>query len=232
MAGAEITIAGSDGEFGGYLATPEGGAGPGVVVIQEIFGVNDVMRAISDALAAEGFVALCPDLFWRQAPGLQLSDQNEAELGRAFELFAGFDFAAGVGDIATTIDHLRAEDACSGTVGAVGFCLGGLLAYLAGTRTSVDCAVGYYGVGIEQKLDEAASLAKPLMLHIATGDEFVSVEAQQAVRGALGPNSLVTIHDYEGLGHAFARQGGDHYDAAAARLAGGRTMAFLRTNLS
>ena len=232
MAGTETTIAGPDGEFGGYLATPEGGAGPGVVVIQEIFGVNDVMRGISDRLAAEGFVALCPDLFWRQEPGLQLSDQNEAELARAFELFAGFDVPAGVRDIAATIDHLRGEEGCNGAVGAVGYCLGGLLAYLTGTRTSTDCAVGYYGVGIEQKLDEAANLAKPLMLHIATADEFVSLEAQQIVRGELGANPLVTLHDYEGLGHAFARRGGDHYDAAAVELADGRTTAFLRANLS
>ena len=214
------------------MATPDGGAGPGVVVIQEIFGVNDVMRGISDRLAAEGFVALCPDLFWRQEPGLQLSDQNEAELARAFELFAGFDVPAGVRDIAATIDHLRGEEGCNGAVGAVGYCLGGLLAYLTGTRTSTDCAVGYYGVGIEQKLDEAANLAKPLMLHIATADEFVSLEAQQIVRGELGANPLVTLHDYEGLGHAFARRGGDHYDAAAVELADGRTTAFLRANLS
>ena len=123
-----------------------------MVVIQEVFGVNAVMREITDGLAAEGFAALCPDLFWRQEPGLQLDDQNEAELSRAFELFGGFDVDAGVRDIATTLDRLRSEDACNGRVGAIGFCLGGLLAYLTGTRTSSDCAVGYYGVGIEQKL--------------------------------------------------------------------------------
>ena len=231
MAGMEVTIAGPDGEFCGYLARPEGGVGPGVVVIQEIFGVNAVMRGITDDLAAEGFAALCPDLFWRQEPGLQLSDQSEAEMACAFELFAGFDFAAGVHDIVATLDHLRGEDACAGPVGAIGFCLGGLLAYLTGTRTSTDCAVGYYGVGIEQKLGEASNLTKPLMLHIATADEFVPDEVQTAVRGDLGGNPLVTIHDYEGLGHAFARRGGDHYDAAAAALANGRTYAFLHANL-
>ena len=209
------------------------GQGSSSCAIQEIFGVNDVMRGISDRLAAEGFVALCPDLFWRQEPGLQLSDQNEAELARAFEGSLRVSTSpAGVRDIAATIDHLRGEEGCNGAVGAVGYCLGGLLAYLTGTRTSTDCAVGYYGVGIEQKLDEAANLAKPLMLHIATADEFVSLEAQQIVRGELGANPLVTLHDYEGLGHAFARRGGDHYDAAAVELADGRTTAFLRANLS
>ena len=231
MAGTDITIAGPDGDFAGYLAAPEAGTGPGVVVIQEVFGINPVMRGITDALAAEGFVALCPDLFWRQEPGLQLSDQNEAELARAFALFEGFDVPAGVRDIGATIDHLRTEDGCSGTVGAVGFCLGGLLAYLTGTRTSADCAVGYYGVGIEQKLGEAGNLTKPLMLHIATADEFVPAAAQETIRGGLGDNPLITIHDYEDLGHAFARRGGDHYDAAAAERANGRTSAFLHASL-
>ena len=152
-------------------------------------------------------------------------------MGRAFELYGGFDVEGGVRDIAATLDRLRTEDACTGAVGAVGFCLGGLLAYLTGTRTSIDCAVGYYGVGIEQTLDEASRLSKPLMLHIATADEFVPEEAQAAVRGGLGANPLVTIHDYEGLGHAFARRGGDHYDAAAAELANGRTTAFLHAHL-
>ena len=232
MSGTDITITGPDGDFSAYLAAPEGGAAPGVVVIQEIFGVNVVMREITDGLAAEGFAALCPDLFWRQEPGLQLSDRNEVELARAFELFEGFDFAAGVRDIAATLDRLRGEDACNGKVGAVGYCLGGLLAYLTGTRTATDCAVGYYGVGIEQKLGEAARLSRPLMLHVATEDEFVSHEAQQAVRDELGENPLLTIHDYAGLGHAFARPGGDHYDPAAAGLANRRTLAFLRAHLA
>lgn len=232
MSGTDITIAGPDGDFSGYLAAPEGGAAPGVVVIQEIFGVNAVMREITDGLAADGFAALCPDLFWRQEPGLRLNDRNEAELARAFELYQGFDVDAGVRDIAASVDHLRGEDACNSHVGAIGFCLGGLLAYLTGTRTSSECAVGYYGVGIEQKLSEAVSLSRPLMLHIPTEDEFVPHEAQQAVRDELGENPLLTIHDYAGLGHAFARHGGDHYDQAAAELANRRTHAFLRAHLA
>ena len=231
MRGADVTIAGPDGQFGGYLATPDGDSGPGVVVIQEVFGVNAVMRGIADALAAEGFVALCPDLFWRQEPGLRLSDQTATDLARAFALYEGFDVDGGVRDIAVTLDHLRGESACSNRVGAIGFCLGGLLAYLATVRTSSECAVGYYGVGIDQKLSEAASISAPLMLHVATGDEFVPPEAQQAIHGGLDANPRVTIHDYDGLGHAFARPGSTHYDAAAAELANGRTTAFLRANL-
>ena len=230
MSGTEITITGPDGEFGGYLATPEGGpAAPGVVVIQEVFGVNAVMRGIADGLAAEGFAALCPDLFWRQEPGLRLSDQNEAELARAFELYQGFDVDAGVRDIASTLDRLRGEGACNGHAGAIGFCLGGLLAYLAGTRTSSDCAVGYYGVYLTEHLDE--TFGCPLMLHIAGEDEFMPKEGQDQVHAALDANPSVTLHDYAGQGHAFARKGGEHYDGASADLANGRSIEFLKANL-
>ena len=123
MSGQDITIKSNDGgAFSGYLALPEGGSGPGVVVIQEIFGVNLVMRGITDEWAAAGYVALCPDLFWRQEPGIQITDQSEAEWARAFELFGGFDLDKGVDDLNATIEHLRTLDECSGKVGSVGFC--------------------------------------------------------------------------------------------------------------
>ncbi len=129
MSGTEITISAADGgDFMGYLATPESGSGPGVVVIQEIFGVNDVMRSITDSFAEAGYMALCPDIFWRQEPGIQLSDQTEEEWARAFELFNGFDLEKGVRDLDSTIETLLGMDGCSGKVGAVGFCLGGRLA--------------------------------------------------------------------------------------------------------
>jgi len=145
MSGSEITIQASDGgDFMGYLATPDSGSGPGVVVIQEIFGVNDVMRGITDSFAVAGYVALCPDLFWRQEPGIILSDQSDEEWARAFELFNGFDLKMGVSDLAATINALSGLDSCSGKVGSVGFCLGGRVAYLTATRTDVDAAVGYY----------------------------------------------------------------------------------------
>jgi carboxymethylenebutenolidase len=125
MSGQDITISAKDGgTFSGYLALPEGGSGPGVVVIQEIFGVNAVMREITDDVASMGYVALCPDLFWRQEPGIQITDQSEAEWARAFELFNGFDLDKGVDDLDATIEHLRGMDACTGKVGSVGFCLG------------------------------------------------------------------------------------------------------------
>lgn len=230
MSGREITITAADGgEFMGYLATPASGGGPGVVVIQEIFGVNAVMRGITDGLAGEGFMALCPDLFWRQEPGIQITDQTDEEWARAFELFQGFDLDKGVADLDSTIETLRGLEGCSGKVGTVGFCLGGRLAYLTATRTHADAAVGYYGVALDEHVDE--TIGSPLMLHVAGEDEFASKESQAKVRAALEGNPKVTIHDYEGQGHAFARVGGKHYDKATADLANGRTMAFLKANL-
>jgi carboxymethylenebutenolidase len=229
--GSEITIQGGDGGFMGYLATPATPGGAGIVVIQEIFGVNKVMRDIADGLAADGYVALCPDLFWRQDPGIQLTDQSEVEWARAFELFQGFDVPKGVNDIDATIAHLRGMSDGSAKVGAVGYCLGGLLAYLVAARTSVDCAVGYYGVGIEGMLDEAGAIKGQLMLHIAEEDQFVPPDAQVQVLEGLANNSHIAIHSYPGADHAFARIGGEHHDQEAADLANGRSRDFFRANL-
>jgi carboxymethylenebutenolidase len=228
----DITIKATDGgSFSGYLALPKSGRGPGVVVIQEIFGVNDVMRRITDEVAALGCVALCPDLFWRQEPGIQITDKTEAEWQRAFQLFQGFDQEKGIEDLKATMAALRGHQACTGKVGSIGFCLGGRLAYLTATRTDVDCAVGYYGVGIETLLDEAKNIKKPLMLHIAEKDKFVPPEAQKKVKDALGKNPLVTIHSYPDVDHAFARVGGHSYVKAAAEQANARTAAFFKQHL-
>lgn len=230
MGGQEITLKAKDGgSFMGYLAKPESGRGPGVVVIQEIFGVNAVMRGITDQFARDGFVALCPDLFWRQEPGIQLTDQTDAEWARAFELFKGFDLAKGIADLDVTIEALRKMPGCSGKVGTVGFCLGGRLAYLTATRTKANAAVGYYGVYLTEHLNEI--IRCPLMLHIAGADEFVPPEAQKQIHAALDRHAKATLYDYPGLGHAFAREGGKHWDAQAAKMANARTLTFFGKHL-
>jgi carboxymethylenebutenolidase len=232
MSGRQITIDGPDGSFAGYLASPAAGRGPGIVVIQEIFGVNAAMRAMADEAAASGFFALVPDLFWRLQPGVQLTDKTDAEWQRAFDLMKRFDAALGVKDIQTTISHLRTLAGCTGKVGAVGYCLGGLLAYLAAARTDTDASVGYYGVNIQTMLGEAAAIKKPLMLHIAGKDEFTPPEAQKQIAEGLAANPLVAIHRYPEMNHAFARPRGKHYDQANAGLANSRTATFLRQHLS
>ena len=232
MAGKDVRIKGSDGEFGGYLATPGMDRGPAIVVIQEIFGINQVMRTIADEFAARGYFALAPDLFWRLEPGVQLSDKSDAEWKRAFNLMGRFDQNKGVTDVQATISHLRKMPGCTGRVGTVGYCLGGLLAYLSATRTDSDASVGYYGVSIQDKLDEAHNIRKPLMLHIGGKDQFVPPDAQKKVIEGLKGNSLVTVHVYPEMNHAFARPGGQHYDKANADLANGRSATFFRQHLS
>jgi carboxymethylenebutenolidase len=219
-------------QFEAYLAVPSSGYGPGIIVLQEIFGVNDYMRQVCDWYAAHGFVAICPDLFWRQEPGIELTDQTEAEWQKAFQLYQGLDVVKAVEDSAAALEFLRKHPACSGRVGAVGFCLGGNLAWLLSVRFKPDAAVGYYGVGIEQTLDEASGLQSPLMLHIAEKDQYCPPEAQKQIHGALDSNSLVTIYDYPGQDHAFGRSGGAHYDAPAAELANLRTLEFFVHHLA
>jgi carboxymethylenebutenolidase len=229
---AEITIQAADGgSFSAYLAAPKAGKGPGIVVIQEIFGVNAVMRGIADNLAAQGYAALCPDLFWRMKPGVQITDKTEAEWKLAVGYFGRFDADKGVEDLKATLAALRKHPACTGKAGAVGYCLGGKLAYLMATRSDADCSVGYYGVGIQDMLGEAKSIKKPLLLHIAGKDEFVPPPAQAAIKAGLKGSSNVTIYDYPDCNHAFARIGGAHYDKAAADQANQRSAEFFRRQL-
>lgn len=227
-----LTIKSFDGgEFDAYIARPAGGYGPGIVVLQEIFGVNEFLRDVCDWYAARGFVAICPDLFWRQEPGVELTDQTDAGWQKAFQLYQGLDEAKAVEDAAAAVAFLRRDASCNGRVGAVGFCLGGNLAWLLSARFKPDCAVGYYGVGIEKTLDEAGNLSSSLMLHIAGQDQYCPPAAQKQIHEVLDPNPLVTIHDYPEQDHAFGRPGGEHYDAKAAELANLRTLEFFVRNL-
>jgi carboxymethylenebutenolidase len=220
-----VTIKSFDGgEFDGYLALPASGYGPGIVVLQEIFGVNDHMRNVADWYAAHGFVALCPDLFWRMERGVELTD---AEWEKAIDFYQRLDEAKAVEDSAAALEFLRKHSACSGRVGAVGFCFGGNLAYLLSVRFKPD-----YGVSIEKSLGEANNLGSPLLLHIAGRDQFCPPEAQAQIHATLDSNPLVTIYDYPEMDHAFARPSGEHYDAAAAELANLRSLEFLVNSLA
>ena len=217
-------------EFGAYLAMPKAGHGPGIIVIQEIFGVNAVMRTICDTLAAQGYMAVCPDLFWRQQPNVQLSDKTPEDWSRAMELFQGFHIEAGVRDLLSTLAHVRHRKECSGKVGALGYCLGGKLAWLMASRSDVDCTVGYYGVGLETMLHETHDIRTPLLLHIAEQDEYVPPDAQQKILKDIARNRNITAHAYPAK-HAFARLDGQNHDPAAAQQANERTSAFFARHL-
>jgi len=229
----DVQIKAADGgTFSAYLAEPKGTAkAPGMIVIQEIFGINGNIRAICDAAAAEGYVAIAPDLFWRQTPGVQLDSNTKEGWAEAMKLYQGFSETKGVDDLIAAMAWLREQPRVSNKVGCVGYCLGGKLAYLMSTRSDVDAAVGYYGVAIEGSIGEAGAITEPLMLHLAEKDGFSSPEALKQVQDGLAPIALATVHVYPGQDHAFARKGGEHYDAAAAKLADGRTERFFANYL-
>lgn len=230
MAGAKISINVADGSFDAYVAKPASGEGPAIIVIQEIFGVNPWIREVADRYAAQGYIAVAPDLFWRIRPGIELNDRDPGELQQAFDLFGQFDVAKGVEDIQATIDAARVMS--TGKVGAVGFCMGGLLAYLTACRTDADAVSSYYGVAIDNFLGEAANIKKPTLVHIAGEDKFVSKEAQDKINKGLAGQTAVTVYNYSGQEHAFARDRGEHYDAASAKLANQRTEHLFKNSLS
>jgi len=229
MAGQYIDMKAGDGSgsFRGYLALPAGGSGPGLVLAQEIFGINSTMREVADYYAEEGYVVLVPDIFWRQEPNVELG-YTEADWQRAFGFFQGFDEAKGMEDIQTAITTLRATPEVTGKVGVLGFCLGGKLAYLAACRTDADVSVGYYGVGIDAALGEADKVKSPLVLHIAELDKFCPPEARDKIVQTLKGRPNITLYVYPGMDHAFARLGGEHYDKAAALMAHERTIGALK----
>ena len=225
----KITVA--DGSFDAYVVRPRAAVAPAIVVVQEIFGVNADLRATCHELADKGFIAIAPDLFWRQAPGLDLNAWSEAEWQQGLALYQAFDFDRGVQDVAATLDAARSLDGSSGKVGVMGFCLGGLMTYLTAARTPVDAAIAYYGGSTDAYLDEADGVTAPLMMHLGEEDEFISRAAQANIKQALGDKPNVEIFSYPGCSHAFARHTGSHYDKDAALLANDRTAAFLDKNL-
>ena len=236
VSGETVSIDGPDSKFDAYLARPAQRPAPGLVLMQYICGVNAVMRRLADEFAGHGYLVACPDLFWRQEPGVQLiqdpSKPDPAEQQRALELNAGFDDAAATADLKAALAWLRARSECTGRVGALGYCLGGRLAFLTAARSDADCSVGYYGVNIDRYLGEAGALSAPLMLHIAGADELCSQEAHDAIIDTLDPLDAVTLHEYRGAGHAFALEGGHNYRADAAALANARSLAFLQQHLN
>jgi carboxymethylenebutenolidase len=228
----EIAAADGSGRFGAYLAMPKATPAGAVVMIQEIFGVNGAMRKLSDWVAEMGFIAISPDLFWRQEKAVQLDpDAGQAQWDKAFKLMQGMDQDKAVEDLKATIVHARTMPGANGKVATMGFCLGGRLAYMAAARTDADANVSYYGVGLEGLLGEAGAIKAPLILHIAEKDKFVPPEAQKKVKDALSKNPLVTIHSYPDVDHAFARVGGHSYVKAAAEQANARTAAFFKQHL-
>ena len=226
-----ITVPLKDGEMGAYLAVPDRAPAGAVIAIMEIWGVNDTMRHHAREFAESGFVCLVPDLFWRQMPGVELSDRDPEDVKTAFDLYYDFDYDLGVADMRGTADYLKELPQTNGKVGAVGYCLGGKLCYLMCCRTDIDCAVAYYGTYIEHNIREAPNLHRPFMLHMAMRDRWVQAEVNELLERRLSPNPLVTIQKYPDADHAFARIGGRTYSKPEADRAFTLSTDFFRRHL-
>lgn len=219
------------GSFPAYVAKPAGSPRGAIIVIQEIFGVNPGIVKKADHWASLGYLAVAPEVFWRQAEGINLDSDVPAEFQKAIDYMMAHDFDAGITDVEATIRWIR-NIAGVAKVGLVGYCMGGKIAYQAAARTDIDASVGYYGVGIDQMLNESHAIAKPLLLHIPTADGFVPPEAQAAMHAGLDGNAHVTLYDYDGLDHGFAAEHGVRRVEDAAQLADNRTEAFFAEHVA
>ena len=231
MADEEITVTASDGgRFAAFLTLPPGGAGPGLLVLPEIYNSNEHIRSVAQGFAEDGFVTLAPDVFWRLEPGTYLPYTPEGQAqGRAFN--QRLDVDALIDDLGQCLAMLRARPECTGKLGVTGFCLGGKLTYLCAARHAVDAAVSYYGVKIDNYLDEADEITCPILFHFAEHDSRVPPETVDAIRARMGDRANVAIHVYDGAEHGFNRRGYPPYHEEAAQRAMSRTLEHFRSHL-
>ena len=223
MSSIRITAGDGAGSFDAYLVEPQRKPAGAVVLIQEIFGVNQAMRDAAAQIADWGFIVLVPDLFWRQQPNVEITDKTQEEWQRAFALMNGFDQDKGIEDLKATLAVARKLPGGNGKVGTIGYCLGGRLAVMMATRSDADINVSYYGVGLDALLGEFGRVTRPLVLHIADQDEFFPAEGRANVLQAVKEHPSVTACVYPNANHAFARVNGVHWDGRSAAIANGRT---------
>jgi carboxymethylenebutenolidase len=226
-----ITIEGRNGVFGAYVARPNTVPAPGVVVLHEVFGVNADIRKHCDELAEQGFLAVAPDLFWRQEPGVDLSVTSAADWDHGVRLNQAYDRDHGAEDVKDTAVTVGKMSECTGKVALLGYCLGALMTFLTAVRYGIAAGVAYHGGDTEKYLGEVDGLHAPLLMHLAEEDEFISKPAQTQIKAALSSKPNATVYSYPGQSHAFTRHSGAHYNAAAAALANGRTLEFLSQQL-
>jgi carboxymethylenebutenolidase len=219
--------------MGGWMAVPESGSGPGLVVLQEIFGLTDYIKGVCDRLASLGYVALAPELYSRLEPDLVLDEHVADNLPRAFAAMQRLDVPQAVDDAAAALEHLRvAPEVRGGEVGVVGFCLGGGIAYMLAAASDPAVAVCYYGSAIPGALDRARQVTCPILFHFGEDDNYISVDQRRAVARTFAGRRHVELHVHPAAGHAF-----DNHDSAlfhrpqAAARAWEQTSAFLQYHL-
>ena len=215
----------ASGDVPAVVVRPEGTPRGVIIVVQEIFGVNPGITQKAQDWAKLGYLAIAPDIFWRQQPAISLNPDIPEEFQKAIGFMQSHDFVRGLDDLRAVLAWARGQNA--GKIGLVGFCMGGLIAYQMATGTDIEAAVGYYGVGIGGQTAAAAAITGQLLLHIPTNDGFVPADEQAAMHTGLDANPRVTLFDYEGLDHGFADTFGARRDEAGAQLADERTRAFF-----
>ena len=230
---SDITIQASDGSgsFSAYWlqsATQPAGT---VVLIQEIFGVNQAMRDIAAWVADLGFNVVVPDLFWRIEPGIDITDKSEAEWKKAFELFGKFDQQKGIEDLNATLAAARKLPGANGKVATMGYCLGGRLAFMMAEQSDADLNVSYYGVGLDGLLGDIGKITKPLLVHIADQDEFFPAEGRAKLVAGTKGHPQIACYNYN-ADHAFARVNGTHWHGLSATIANGRSAEALAKALA
>lgn len=235
MTTMKIAATDGSGHFDVYYAAAKGnhadGAVGAVVLIQEIFGVSASLRQIADQVAELGYHVLAPDLFWRQQPGVDLSDKTQAEWDKAFALMKAFDQDKGVEDLKATLAAARTLEGANGKAATMGYCLGGRLAVMMATRSDADANISYYGVGLDGLIPELGHVSKPLLVHIAEKDEYFPAEGRAKLMAAIAGSKLVHAHVYPNADHAFARVGGTHWDGRSAWIANGLSAQALEAAL-
>jgi carboxymethylenebutenolidase len=233
----EETIAAPDGgAFGGHLTVPEHGNGPGLLLLQEIFGVGDFMKAKATELADLGYVVLCPDVFWRIEPGIALG-HDESAMESAFGYVSRYttevDDDIKIADLGAALGHLRSlPEVADHQSGVMGYCLGGRLAFLVACYCGPDACVSYYGSGIADRLNECDQLTCPILFHFGGNDPYIPNEQVDAIRARLGERPNVEIHVQHQAGHAFENHlAPQFHDPTAAAASWPLTVDFLRRNL-
>ena len=231
MTGRYIDIAAADGgSFRAYVAEPAKGSGPGIILLQEIFGINHYIREVADQYAEEGYVVVAPDLFWRMEPGIELG-YSEEDFGKAFGYYGQFDVEKAIVDMTTTVAAMRDMKGVAGGIGSLGFCLGGKLSYLAAAHCGVDVAVGYYPVGVEADIDLADKISCPMLLHVAEGDDLCPSEAQTLIKETFANRDGMDIHIYPEVGHAFAAPERPSFHKPSTMMAHSRSIKKFRDTL-
>ncbi len=219
-----------DKEFSAYLALPEGGRGPGMVVIQEIFGVNSHVRSVVDLYAQLGFVAMAPDVFFRIKPGLDIG-YSDAELQEGFSYYQKLDFDQAVEDLASAVESMKAMPEVVAKVGSVGYCMGGQLSCRLAVKNACDAGVVYYGGGIEPFIDQASNLTTPLLMHFAEKDDYIPISTVDKIKEALAEKRDTSVYLYPGVDHGFNCDQRGSYDRFSAMVAIARTNWFLHKHL-